>query len=134
MKPQQLSIAFNCAFARVAIRELTPAKRGCKAHAINKDKRAHEFKKLFDIPTFKLDDHYFSDHSRHTSLFNEHCETILSGFSKPWHPVPSRMKYIQTFSTIITTINTVPNLPSQHDLPEEQAASYKLHMLKKLLR
>ncbi len=76
------SLAFNCGFARVAVRELTETKRG-KPQSIDKEKRAHDFKELFEIPSFSLPSGYFNRRGpTRESQFDTHCKAITGPCTK----------------------------------------------------
>lgn len=52
------SSTFNCGYARVAIRELTPCKR-----VVNLQERQKEFQKLFGLPMYSIPNNYFDEPS-----------------------------------------------------------------------
>lgn len=80
-----VALAFNCGFARVAVKELT------------RD-RAQEFQNLFPIASFQIPDGYFERTSSRQSLFTRHCNKILDAFSRRWHPAEGHKDYLTTFS------------------------------------
>ena len=91
------TIEVNCAFARVAIRELTPKIHGYQQ--INTQKRALEFRELFkDCSNYGIEDSYF-EQDRNDSMFNRDCSRILGIFKKKWNPKEARVEYEETFSS-----------------------------------
>jgi len=79
-----VALAFNCGFARVAVKELT------------RD-RAQEFQNLSYciIPNTRW---IFWKKSSRQSLFTRHCNKILDAFSRRWHPAEGHKDYLTTFS------------------------------------
>ena len=94
-----VSLKVNCGYARTAIRELTPTKKGLHGRHVQNAKCSEDFRKLFDIPTYQLDLSLFECNSLHSSKFDRICDTILNTFSKKWHPPSARIEYQATFST-----------------------------------
>ncbi len=110
------SLAFNCGFARVAVRELTDTKCG-RPQSVDKEKRALEFKDLFEIPSFGLPSNYFSRRGlTREPLFDKHCKTIAGSFSMRWNTKgKTRQHYLKVFST--ETWKSLPQQQkSQHSL------------------
>ena len=96
---KSLSLEVNCGYARVAIRELTPTKRGTSTQQIDKGRRENEFQELFGTPSFGIPATYYMKEGHKPSLFNRRCEYVTATFSKPWGKVADRLKYLATFST-----------------------------------
>ena len=93
---KHFSLDFNCGFARCAIRELTPKVRNA---AIDKQQRMTGFQELFkDCPDYGIPISYFDASSNRGSLFNRHCDKVIEGWSKKWHPSEHRLEYENTFS------------------------------------
>ena len=93
---KHFSLDFNCGFARCAIRELTPKVRNS---AIDKQQRMTGFQELFkDCPDYGVPLSYFDASSNRGSLFNRHCDKVIEGWSKKWHPSENRLEYEKTFS------------------------------------
>ena len=77
----------HCGYARVAIRELTPAK-GSK---LNERERAKQFCDLFSLSSFKTS----------TELFNKTTRVDIhstGNVKNKWHPKDKRAEYTATFS------------------------------------
>ena len=94
----QVSLQYNCGYARCAIRELTTKDRNI---AVDKRTRMSEFQDLFgDCPNYGiLPSHFIEQSSTHSPLFNRHCDKIIQGWNKNWHPPENRQTYEKTFST-----------------------------------
>ena len=93
---KHLSLNFNCGFARCAIRKLTPKVRNA---AVDKQQRTTCFQELFkDCPDYGIPMSYFDASSNRGSLFNCHCDKVIEGWSKKWHPSENRFEYENTFS------------------------------------
>jgi hypothetical protein len=93
---KHFSLDFNCGFARCAIRELTPKVRNA---VLDKQQIITGFQELFkDCPDYGIPPSYFDASSNRGSLFNRHCNKIVEGWSKKWHPSENRSKYESTFS------------------------------------
>lgn len=86
------SISLNCAFARVAFRELSKE---------TYDQRTIQFKELFcDYPGFCLPDSYFTDcGKKKPSQFERDFAKINKAFWSKWHPPAARLQYERQFST-----------------------------------
>ena len=87
------SIKINCAFSRVAFRELSKE---------NPNQRVTQFKQLFcEYPGFHLSDSYFmeSNGKKNPSQFERDCSRINDAFSSKWHPPAARLQYECQFST-----------------------------------
>ena len=86
------SSAFNCGYARVAIRELTPCK-----HLVE---RQEEFQKLFGLPTYSIPSNYYDQPSKYRpSVFGRHADAVLEGFTRKWHSAEAKDTYSAIFST-----------------------------------
>ena len=58
-----------------------------------------DFQVLFkDCPNYGIPPSYFDASSNRGSLFNRHCDKIIEGWRKKWHPSENRLKYETTFS------------------------------------
>ena len=89
------SSAFNCGYARVAIRELTPCKR-----LVDIQKRQEEFQKLFGLPTYSIPSNYYDQPSKYRpSVFDRHADAVLEGFTRKWHSAEAKDTYSAIFST-----------------------------------
>ena len=82
-----IALKVNCGYARTAIRELTPKKKG---RTVDKDKRTADFKGLFGLPQ-----DMFEKDSKGFSQFDYNCDNM---FSKKWNPMV-RTDYEAFFST-----------------------------------
>lgn len=75
------SLAFNCGFAQVAVRELTETQRG-QPQSIDKEKRAHGFKELFERPSFLYQVNTSVTEGLHESLVSTRTARRLSEASQ----------------------------------------------------
>ena len=77
------AFAFNCGYARVAVRELTPQDRWENSKPEIAATREEGFKDLFkDIVSPDNDYYHKSPHSTRSSQFQRHCEHTLKYFRK----------------------------------------------------
>ena len=95
------AFAFNCGYARVAVRELTLQDQLANSKPGIAAAREEAFKDLFKDIVNPDDDYYHkSPQLKHGSQFQRHCEHTLKSFRKRWHPdSAARERYISTFST-----------------------------------
>ena len=91
-----IALKVNCGYARTAIRELTPKKKGKYGRTVDKDKRTADFKGLFGH--LSLQEEMFEKDSKGLSQFDYSCDAILDMFSKKWNPMV-RTDYEAFFST-----------------------------------
>ena len=91
-----IALKVNCGYARTAIRELTPKKKGKYGRTVDKDKRTADFKGLFGH--LSLQQEIFEKDSKGFSQFDYNCDAILDMFSKKWNPMV-RTDYEAFFST-----------------------------------
>ena len=93
----QVSLQYNCGYARCAIRELTSKSRNV---GNDNQKRMCEFQDIFrDCPNYGLPpSHFINKSSSRPPLFDRHCDSIIQGWNNKWHPPQSRKTYEQTFS------------------------------------
>ena len=81
------AITINCAFARVAFRELSH---------VTPEERATHFKENFcQYPGFHLPDSYFTQHNgkKNPSQFEKDLTRINKAFSSKWNPPAARLQY-----------------------------------------
>ena len=91
-----ISHEYNCGFARSAIRELTSKVRNI---ATDKQQRMTAFQDLFkDCANYAIPLSYFDESFNRGSIFNRHCDKIIEGWNKKWHPPETRLQYESTFS------------------------------------
>ena len=87
----------NCAYARTAIRELTP--KVCQTRLYGRDadkqKRISEFQSLFNDNG--LSESLFTINQKGDCRFDHACDKILDNFSKKWYP-NIKDEYEKTFS------------------------------------
>ena len=86
------AIMINCAFARVAFRELSQ----------EPEQRATHFKELFcEYPGFQLPDSYFTECNgkRNPTQFDKDLARVNKAFSSKWHPPAARLQYERQFAT-----------------------------------
>ena len=58
-----------------------------------------EISKKFNIPSFGIPNVFFDQNSqKRTSLFDNHCDTILDVFSKKWKSNCQRQEYLMNFT------------------------------------
>lgn len=94
---RHITLEFNCGYARVAVRELTPKLHG--KQSIDKHKRSLDFQQLFaDCPEYGFPDCYFDENTTNGSLFDRDCDKLLKIWSKHWTPTISRQQYEKIFS------------------------------------
>ena len=106
---RQTTLEFNCGYARVAVRELTPRCHG--KQSVDKRKRALDFQELYaHCPNFGFPENYFDDNTKNGSLFNRDCDKLLKLWSKHWTPTTSKQQYEEIFS-----IKNWKALPSNHN-------------------
>ena len=108
-------LKINCGYSRVAIRTISES-APCISHSkANKSNRQTQFQELFsDILKVKSD--YFEGENGRQSLFDRHCNQILTAFGKIKNP-EMRQKYLDTFS--IANWKTLP----QHSKTKHTLAS-----------
>ena len=103
------SIMVNCAYARVAFRELSKQEP---------DQRVTQFKQLFcEYPGFHLSDSYFQRccGKRNPSQFERDHTQMNKAFSSKWHPSAARSQYECQFS--ITKWKALPSaIKQKHSL------------------
>ena len=120
MHRTQQSLSFNCAYAWVAVYELSAQCREGKLNrrsAIDKELRAYKFQKLFDLPSFHRPREFWNDRDkRRMCKFNLLCDNVLNCFGKRWKPdVSTRKAYIEYFS--MQNWKSLPDLDkNQHTL------------------
>ena len=120
------SIRINCAFARVALRELSKE---------TPDQRIIQFKQLFcEYPGFHLPDSYFTKCSgkKHPSQFEKDQARINKAFSSKWHPAAARLQYERQFS-ITKWKGLSSDLKHKHCL-SVKLALYNSHSTKSFFR
>jgi hypothetical protein len=121
---KQTSLSINCAYARVAIRELS--KQPSEQYVIM-------FKSLFsEYPGFTLPDSYFTPNtSKVPSQFDRDCARVNKAFSSKWHPTNARVQYESQFST--TKWNSLPaDEKHKHSLDNCEACYVQFYQYQKL--
>ena len=114
-----IALKVNCGYARTAIRELTPKKKGKYGRTVDKDKQTADFKGLFGH--LSLQQEIFEKDSKGFSQFDYNCDAILDMFSKKWNPMV-RTDYEAFFSTENWKRLSV-NKKKEHTLPHCTACS-----------
>ena len=113
MCPNRIARKFNCGFARVAVRELTPASVKERDYT----KRKQEFERLFNGQTYNLPQAFFKKRKCRESLFDDWSAKIISAFSKRWESQDLRKEYMTTLS-IATWKAMTPEEREEHTLSE----------------
>lgn len=116
------SLAFNCGFARVAVRELTETQRG-QPQSIDKEKRAHGFKELFERPSFLYQVNTSVTEGLHESLVSTRTARRLSEASQ--RNETHREKHVNTIFSIETWNSLNEQEKTQHTLSKCKACATK---------
>lgn len=94
---KHITLNFNCGYAWVAVRELTPKGRWKSATYITE--RASKFRDLFGTnEQYGLQSLYFEANDKKPSQFDQDCEKIAQIWSKRWNPSSTRLEYEATFA------------------------------------
>ena len=115
----EISLQFNCGFARVGIKEFSNLLPGQKRSDLDFCQIQRNFRKEFDIPSFQVPAELFVFNSKKQTPFQVKCMKIMDAFSRSWNHAIDKMQYIQAFT-----------LSNWHLLPPKQRS---LHTLSKCL-
>ena len=95
---KHITLNFNCGYARVAVRELTPKGRW-KNSTYYITERASKFRDLFGMnEMYVIQPSYFEADDKKLSQFDQDCEKIMQIWSKWWNPDSTRQEYEATFA------------------------------------
>lgn len=92
-----------------------------------KQERMSDFQNMFkDCPDYGIPP-YFDASSNWGSLFNCHCDKIIEGWSKKWHPPENIFKYETTF--LMANWNALTTQKQQkHTLTRQRMRKRRLHV------
>jgi hypothetical protein len=94
---KHITLNFNCGYARVAVRELTPKGRWKSSTYITE--RASKFRDLFGTnEVYGIQPTYFEADDKMLSQFDQDCEKIMQIWSKRWNPNSACQDYEATFA------------------------------------
>ena len=115
---KHITLDFNCGYARVAVRELTP--KGRWKSATYMTERALKFRNLFGMnDKYGVQPSYFEANDNQSSQFDHDCEKIVQIWSKRWNPSSTRQEYEATFA-----------IQKWKDLSKEQKEQHTLQKCK----